>query len=104
MITVQKDDICMEIDERVLSEHERLGWRKVDELPENDTVPLADYQALQAQLDAAQAEITHYERHDKQQETIIARLEDELEAAKQRIAELEAVQANPKGKKAASAE
>lgn len=36
MITVQKDDIYMEIDERVLSEHERLGWRVVDKLPENN--------------------------------------------------------------------
>lgn len=61
MITVQKDDICMEIDERVLSEHERLGWHKVDELPENDTVPLADYQALQAELDVAKQRITELE-------------------------------------------
>ncbi|ULJ65933.1 hypothetical protein [Wielerella bovis] len=58
MITVQKDDIYMEIDERVLSEHERLGWRVVDEMPENTAKA---HQALQAELETAQARIVELE-------------------------------------------
>ena len=55
MITVQKDHIRMDIDEGVLSEHERLGWRIADQQDENET------NALKSALNEAQAKIVELE-------------------------------------------
>lgn len=111
MITVQKDDIYMEIDERVLSEHERLGWRVVDEMPENNAaqgVSQETHNAVLAENEHLKTELAHYERHYKNQEIVFARQDEQISKLTERIAELEAeltaAKANPKSKKTTPAE
>lgn len=121
MITVQKDDIYMEIDERVLSEHERLGWRVVDEMPENVAqigVTMDVHNSVlaeNAQLKAENEELKmrHAEFAESTAQTVAIEayqaLQAELETAQARIAELEAELTaakanNPKGKKTTPAE
>ena len=93
MITVQKDHIRMDIDEGVLSEHERLGWRIADPLPESD----AGNEELQAELETLQAENKQLQAKYEQQGQVIAQYENEtnalksaLDEAQAKIAELEA--------------
>lgn len=92
MITVQKDDIYMDIDERVLSEHERLGWRVVDKMPENDVVQGVSQETHNAVLAENERLKTELARHEKRQDEQIVQLTE-------RIAELEAELAEAKNTK-----
>nr|DAS58500.1 MAG TPA: vimentin [Caudoviricetes sp.] len=98
MITVQKDHIRMDIDEGVLSEHERLGWRIADPLPESD----AGNEELQAELETLQAENEQLQTKYEQQNKVIVQYENEtnalksaLDEAQEKIAELEAKLSEP---------
>lgn len=98
MITVQKDHIRMDIDEGVLSEHERLGWRIADPLPESD----AGNEELQAELETLRAENEQLQAKYEQQGQVIAQYENEtnalksaLDEAQAKIAELEAKLSEP---------
>lgn len=117
MITVQKDDIYMEIDERVLSEHERLGWRVVDKVPENvaqigvtmdvHNSVLAENAQLKAENEHLKTELAHYERHYKNQEIVFAQQDEQINKLTERMAELEAeltAAKATKGKKTTPAE
>lgn len=98
MITVQKDHVRMDIDEGVLSEHERLGWRIADPLPESN----AGNEELQAELETLQAENKRLQTECKQQNQVIAQYENEtnalksaLDEAQAKIADLEAKLSEP---------
>lgn len=98
MITVQKDHIRMDIDEGVLSEHERLGWRIADPLPESN----AGNEELQTELETLQAENEQLQAKYEQQNQVIAQYENEtnalksaLDEAQAKIAELEAKLSEP---------
>ena len=98
MLTVQKDHIRMDIDEGVLSEHERLGWRIADPLPESD----AGNEELQAELETLQAENEQLQTKYEQQNKVIVQYENEtnalksaLDEAQAKIADLEAKLSEP---------
>lgn len=98
MITVQKDHIRMDIDEGVLSEHERLGWRIAAPLPESD----AGNEELQAELETLRAENEQLQTKYKQQNKVIVQYENEtnalksaLDKAQAKTAELEAKLSEP---------
>lgn len=84
MITVQKDHIRMDIDESVLSEHERLGWRIAEPLDEG-----ADKE-LEAELETLRAENEQLQAKYEQQGQVIAQYENETNALKSALNEAQA--------------
>lgn len=102
MITVQKDDIYMEIDERVLSEHERLGWRVVDKVPENDVVQGVSqetHNTVLAENERLKTELARHESSAHLSELALKRQDEQIVQLTERIAELEAELAEAKNTK-----